>query len=98
MDTSHLNFIDVHYSNVLSIHHVDVVAWNLHRRYGEFRLPKLLEGWEVVGRYGWDEEKVSAPRHFTRSYEPILVLSPTINSSDGDSRSSSSSNRNKEEL
>mmetsp|Transcript_30153 Transcript_30153/g.53033 ORF Transcript_30153/g.53033 Transcript_30153/m.53033 type:complete len:97 (-) Transcript_30153:110-400(-) len=74
----------------------DVVAWNLHRRYGEFRLPKLLEGWEVVGRYGWDEEKLSAPRHFTRSYEPILVLSP-INSSDGDSRSSSS-NRNKEEL
>ena len=26
----------------------DVVVWNLHRRYGEVRLPLLLQGWTVV--------------------------------------------------
>eukprot|EP01063_Lacrimia_lanifica_P014798 TRINITY_DN21351_c0_g1_i1.p2 TRINITY_DN21351_c0_g1~~TRINITY_DN21351_c0_g1_i1.p2 ORF type:complete len:267 (+),score=108.35 TRINITY_DN21351_c0_g1_i1:64-864(+) len=52
----------------------DVVVWNLHRRYGALRLPRLLEGWEVVDRVGWDEAKLSAPADFRRSYEPVLVL------------------------
>lgn len=33
----------------------DLVVWNLHRIYGRIRLPKMLEGWEVQDKIGWDE-------------------------------------------
>eukprot|EP01064_Diplonema_japonicum_P019160 TRINITY_DN27863_c0_g1_i1.p1 TRINITY_DN27863_c0_g1~~TRINITY_DN27863_c0_g1_i1.p1 ORF type:complete len:286 (+),score=73.08 TRINITY_DN27863_c0_g1_i1:38-859(+) len=52
----------------------DVVVWNLHRRYGEIRLPMLLKGWEVVDRIGWDEAKLTAEASWRQTYEPILVL------------------------
>jgi SAM-dependent methyltransferase len=53
----------------------DLVVWNLLRRYGELRLPLLLEGWEVVEKLFWDEAKVTAPEpNFRKSYEPVLVL------------------------
>ena len=52
----------------------DVVVWNLHRRYGTLRLPRLLEGWEEVGRVGWDERKLTADANWRQSYEPVLVL------------------------
>ena len=54
----------------------DVIAWNLHRRYGKHRLPKLLRGWKVLGQYGWDAAKRDAPAYFARSYEPAWVLIP----------------------
>lgn len=35
----------------------DAIAWNAHRIYGPLRLPRLLEGWEVVELFG--DERVS---------------------------------------
>jgi hypothetical protein len=33
---------------------LDQVLFNLHRIYGPLRLPLLLEGWELLARFGWD--------------------------------------------
>ena len=54
----------------------DVLAWNLHRRYGEARLPLMLKGWDVVERIGWDEQKLTRDANYRQSYEPVFVLSP----------------------
>jgi SAM-dependent methyltransferase len=52
----------------------DLVIWNLMRRYGRKRLPKLLQGWEVVERLGWEEERLDMDNNFRMSYEPLFVL------------------------
>lgn len=52
----------------------DVVVWNLHRRYGEVRLPLLLKGWERVRDVGFEAEKLTASANFKRSYEPVFIL------------------------
>ena len=52
----------------------DLLVWNLHRRYGNIRLPRLLAGWEVVEKVGWSELKLHAPADHRRRYEPIFVL------------------------
>lgn len=51
-----------------------MVVWNLHRRYGNLRLPLLLAGWERVESVGWDEQLVSKEAPYTRTYEPVFVL------------------------
>lgn len=58
----------------------DVVVFNLHRRYGERRLAKLLEDWVVVDRLTWDDTKLTDPANWRQSYEPILVLQKRKNS------------------
>jgi hypothetical protein len=52
----------------------DVVVWNLHRRYGEVRLPLLLDGWSEVERVGWEEGVLTEPRSFAKTKEPVFVL------------------------
>eukprot|EP00039_Didymoeca_costata_P029710 m.26000 g.26000 ORF g.26000 m.26000 type:complete len:312 (+) comp7758_c0_seq1:237-1172(+) len=52
----------------------DVVVWNLHRRYGSFRLPLLLYGWRHMGSFGWEESKLTQKVDWRRSYEPVHVL------------------------
>mmetsp|Transcript_61588 Transcript_61588/g.109571 ORF Transcript_61588/g.109571 Transcript_61588/m.109571 type:complete len:194 (+) Transcript_61588:166-747(+) len=52
----------------------DVVVWNLHRRYGKVRLPRLLEGWSVSYRYGWDEEMLLRKADYRKTYEPLQIL------------------------
>lgn len=54
----------------------DVLVWNLHRRYGNMRLPKLLCGWEQVDNVGWSETLFSSPAPFSLQYEPVFVLRP----------------------
>lgn len=54
----------------------DVVVWNLHRRYGRLRLPRLLRGWEEVERVGWREELLDQDSPYTHAYEPVFVLKP----------------------
>jgi hypothetical protein len=56
----------------------DVIVWNLHRRYGKVRLPLLLDGWEIVDRVGWEEEKLEKEANWRQSYEPILILKPSL--------------------
>ena len=57
----------------------DVVVFNLHRRYGELRLPMLLDasGLEVVDILGWDEARLTAAADFRKTYEPVFVLRKT---------------------
>ena len=55
----------------------DVVVWNLHRRYGMLRLPRLLLGWKEVECIGWREELMGANEPYTLAYEPVFVLKPT---------------------
>lgn len=52
----------------------DLLVWNLHRRYGEKRLPLLLQGWEIHGRTGWIDDMLTRPGVAYKTYEPILVL------------------------
>ena len=52
----------------------DVLVWNLHRRYGNIRLPLLLEGWKEVERVGWEESYLTTERQFTKTLEPVFVL------------------------
>lgn len=55
----------------------DVTVWNLHRRYGNIRLPLLIEEsapWELVDRFGWDERKLVQTANWRKTYEPVFVL------------------------
>ncbi len=53
----------------------DVCVYNLHRRYGRLRLPRLLAGWEVVDALGWSEPSLDdrAADH-RKPFKPVLVL------------------------
>ena len=52
----------------------DLLVWNLHRRYGRRRLPRMLAGWEEVGRVGWREARLSAEADHRQRYEPVFIL------------------------
>ena len=52
----------------------DLLVWNLHRRYGELRLPRMLAGWEEVNRVGWADPRLTTPADHRHRYEPIFVL------------------------
>ena len=52
----------------------DVIVWNLHRRYGNLRLPLLLKGWGHVETIGWEESLLERHTPFTAVYEPVFVL------------------------
>lgn len=41
---------------------------------GPIRLPLLLQGWELVEKYGWEERRYNAPAPMMKSYEPVIVL------------------------
>ena len=43
----------------------DTLVWNAHRIYGKIRLPKLLEGWKLLGTF---------PSNILRVNQPIFVL------------------------
>eukprot|EP00299_Pterocystis_sp_00344_P004216 c15092_g1_i1.p1 GENE.c15092_g1_i1~~c15092_g1_i1.p1 ORF type:complete len:177 (-),score=42.95 c15092_g1_i1:39-569(-) len=55
----------------------DILVWNMMRIYGKVRLPMILEGWTVVDRFGWDENRYGVPpEHVRVTYEPCWVLRP----------------------
>jgi SAM-dependent methyltransferase len=56
----------------------DVLVWNLHRRYGEIRLPLLLEDYDVLERIGWIEKKLHEEANWRQTYEPIFILKPKV--------------------
>jgi hypothetical protein len=51
-----------------------MLVWNLHRRYGPLRLPRLLAGWEESGRFGWESSRLDATTDHRRRFEPLFVL------------------------
>ena len=52
----------------------DLIVWNLHRRYGTLRLPRMLAGWEELRRVGWIDGRLRAPADHRHRYEPVFVL------------------------
>ena len=52
----------------------DLIVWNLHRRYGTLRLPRMLAGWEELRRVGWMAGRLHAPADHRHRYEPVFVL------------------------
>ena len=54
----------------------DAVWFNVHRVYGERRFHKLTEGWEVLGRYGFDDSSFNLEINNGNStmYQPLIVL------------------------
>jgi hypothetical protein len=52
----------------------DLVVWNLHRRYGPLRLPRMLQGWEEMDRFGWDDARGSAAADHRVRHEPVFLL------------------------
>ena len=53
----------------------DRVIWNLMRIYGNDRLARLIDGYDIVERIGYDSTKLDAvPENVLRTYEPVLVL------------------------
>lgn len=61
----------------------DVVVWNLHRRYGQLRLPLFLRGWTLLQRFGWEDSRLNEPASWRRSYEPVHVLKPALDDAEG---------------
>lgn len=52
----------------------DLLVWNLHRRYGEIRLPLLLQEWEQLAVYGMDEDLMLTHAPIATQYEPVFIL------------------------
>lgn len=50
----------------------DKVIFNVHRIYGELRLPMLLQGWKVEDRFGWEEEALRRDTGF--GWEPVRYV------------------------
>lgn len=51
----------------------DYIYWNAHRIYGEKRLPYLLEGWEIVGSYGFQDSDLHKKR-LSHILQPVFIL------------------------
>jgi|2_EtaG_2_1085320.scaffolds.fasta_scaffold29226_2 hypothetical protein len=49
----------------------DTIFWNAHRIYGEYRFPKLIAGWEIIDKVGFDEKKLKTENGM---YQPVIVL------------------------
>jgi hypothetical protein len=54
----------------------DEIAFNMMRRYGTLRLPRLLEGWAPVSTTGWVPQWFSLSRPIRHSYEPVFAVTP----------------------
>ena len=53
----------------------DALVWNLHRIYGELRLPNLIKGWELVGSFGFDKKMFKKTYFDTEILiQPVFVL------------------------
>ena len=56
----------------------DILVWNAHRVYGRIRFPLLIQGWDVVDTFGFEEalfDKLTIGSGENRNYtQPIFVL------------------------
>lgn len=52
----------------------DKLVWNAHRRYGEIRLPYLIDGWEMIDQEGFDENLFKQDFEESGAYQPVFVL------------------------
>ena len=54
----------------------DLVVWNSHRIYGPIRFPMLIDGWEVIQSFGFDESLFDAKRLGHWYIQPVWILKP----------------------
>jgi hypothetical protein len=52
----------------------DKLVWNAHRRYGEIRLPYLVDNWYMIDQEGFDENKFHMDNGESGAYQPVFVL------------------------
>ncbi len=52
----------------------DAVWWNLGRRYGEIRLPLILDGWKTEKSWGFKEDQLRQSQG-ARMVSPLWLLS-----------------------
>jgi Flp pilus assembly protein TadD len=50
----------------------DTLVWNAHRIYGKVRLPLLMEGWQIIDTFGYDDNLLDFD--FDILIQPIFVL------------------------
>lgn len=53
----------------------DMVVWNLHRVYGNKRLPLLLKGWRGLDTFGLSKKDFNKDRSY---HQPVFVLTPEV--------------------
>jgi len=58
---------------------IDKVVFNLHRVYGKHRIEKLLDGWEIVDKFGFFEESLENNVNGVDGspYQPVYILKNT---------------------
>ena len=54
----------------------DLVVWNSHRIYGPIRFPMLIDGWEVIQSFGFNESLFDAKRLGHWYIQPVWILKP----------------------
>ncbi len=52
----------------------DTLVWNAHRVYGSIRLPKLLEGWELLDVFGVESLRLNRDWGSEHGLQPVFVL------------------------
>lgn len=52
----------------------DRLFWNAHRQYGEKRLKKLFDGWDVIDTFGFSPSDLTVYDY--TAHQPIFVLTP----------------------
>lgn len=52
----------------------DKVVWNAHRIYGRKRLPLLLKGWQIIGKFGYNFLRLWRDTGKDGGYQPVFVL------------------------
>ena len=50
----------------------DLILWNCHRVYGALRLPRLLQGWEVIGSFGFSMQDLEQYQDGT-THQPLFI-------------------------
>ncbi len=53
----------------------DCLVWNLHRVYGKLRLKALLQGWRILGYFGFSSENLEQDA-WAQAHQPVFVLKP----------------------
>jgi len=61
----------------------DLIIWNLQRRYGSIRLPKLLgDDFHELQRLGWKDDLLDANNDYRKTYEPVFISQKRSSSKD----------------
>jgi hypothetical protein len=52
----------------------DAVAWNAHRKYGKIRLPKLIDGFDLIYSAGFSSDLFESDSGRGAAFQPVFVL------------------------